>query len=163
MTKINSILKNSAFLLALTILGGSVVRAASERNVPEYNLQSGMGLKGYDPVAVFPEGGGQSTLGNPQLHLDYMGVVYSFASPEHMAMFEQNPAKYEPTYGGWCAYAMSSGSKVDIQPQLFTIHGNRAHYFVGARAKQNFDRELADHESKADANWKQISGEDPRF
>jgi hypothetical protein len=58
---------------------------------------------------------------------------------------------------------MASGTQVDIEPQYFTIHGNRAHYFVSARAKRNFDRDITGFEARADNNWKQISGEEPRL
>lgn len=150
----------TALLMMVTF---STANAMGVRNVPEYNLQNGLGLKGYDPVAVFPEGGGAAMMGQSQFGLDYMGVMYYFSSAENMKAFMANPEKYEPTYGGWCAYAMANGSKVDIQPTIFTINGNRAHYFVSSRAKSNFDRDVADHEQRADSFWKQFSGEDPRL
>ncbi len=137
--------------------------AQANRNPAAYNLQSGVGLKGYDPVAVFPEGGGQAAMGNPEIRTEHLGVVYHFASTENQSIFATNPEKYEPTYGGWCAYAMASGSQVDIQPDLFTINGNRAHYFVSGRAKRNFDSYISGYESRADDFWKQISGEEPRL
>ena len=133
------------------------------RDVSQYNLQQGVGLGGYDPVAIFPEGGGRALVGTAEFKLENHGVIYMFSSSQNMETFKAAPAKYEPTYGGWCAYAMASGSKVPIQPTLFTIHGNRAHYFVASRAKANFDADISGYEVKADANWKQISGEDPRF
>lgn len=151
-------------LLSVFLIGLSVAQAqTTTRNVAEYNLRSQIALKGFDPVAVFPEGGGAPTPGRPELRLDYMGAIYQFSKPENLDLFVQNPDRYEPSYGGWCAYAMASGTKVDIQPQLFTLNGNRAHYFVSQRAKQNFDRDLKGHEERADRFWKQISGEDPRF
>lgn len=128
-----------------------------------YNLQNGVGLHGYDPVAIFPEGGGQPTAGNAQIRTDHAGVTYYFASEQNKNLFAQNPGKYEPTYGGWCAFAMASGSYVDVQPELYTLNGNRAHYFAAARAKRNFDRDLENLEAMADVNWKQLSGEDPRL
>lgn len=149
--------------LALSVIGPVDARAEAIRNPASYNLQNSVGLKGYDPVAVFQEGGGRPLVGQPRLRLDYMGVTYFFATAENLDAFVQNPDRYEPTYGGWCAYAMASGTQVDIQPTLFTIHGNRAHYFVSGRAKQNFDRDVAGHEARADGFWKQISGEDPRL
>lgn len=151
------------FVLSIGTLGAATAQAQMGRNVTEYNLENGIGLKGHDPVAVFPEGGGKPAVGQPAIRAEYLGVVYHFADQKNRQTFEANPQRYEPTYGGWCAFAMASGSKVDIQPHLFTINGNRAHYFVAARAKQNFDRDVAGHEGRADANWKRISGEDPRF
>ena len=145
-----------------TVQAQDQAQAQATRATSEYNLASGIGLHGYDPVAVFPEGGGKPMAGLAQFSLAYNGVTYMFANCENREMFKTAPQKYEPSYGGWCAYAMASGSKVDIQPTLFTIHGNRAHYFVAARAKANFDSEVDVYETRADANWKQISGEDAR-
>jgi hypothetical protein len=137
-------------------------QAQAIRNVAVYNLQAGIGLKGYDPVSYFPEGGGQPQVGLQNLKLDYMGVSYFFATPLNLDLFVENPDRYEPTYGGWCAYAMASGSQVDIKPTIYTIRGNRLHFFVSKRAKQNFDADVIGHEMRADGFWKQISGEEPR-
>lgn len=153
----------TALLFAVGSWTSNLALGQSVRSPAEYNLENGVGLKGFDPVAIFPEGGGKPMRGDNQLRLEYMGVTYYFATPQNLDAFVQNPDKYEPTYGGWCAYAMASGTKVDIQPQLFTVRGNRAHYFVSHRAKQNFDRDIDGYESRADGFWKQISGEDPRF
>lgn len=151
------------WLVALSIFASGAVFAQANRNVSKYNLEAGTGLKGFDPVAVFPEGGGKALKGKTEYGLTHEGVMYNFATAENMKMFAASPAKYEPTYGGWCAYAMASGSLVDIQPEIFTINGNRAHYFVSNRAKRSFDRDVLDYETRADSNWKKISGESPRL
>jgi YHS domain-containing protein len=136
--------------------------AQDGRNTAKYNLSASVGLKGYDPVAVFPEGGGEAQIGSGAFSLIHEGVIYNFANAANLQRFQQNPLKYEPTYGGWCAFAMAYGSHVDIVPQFFTIHGRRAHYFVNSRAKRNFDADIRGHEQRADANWKNISGESAR-
>lgn len=162
MTQTQSIGRILLVSLALA-LGLNLSANAQTRNATEYNLDQGIALKGYDPVSYFPEGGARPQIGKRELRLDYMGVTYYFSSPENLDLFAQNSEKYEPTYGGWCAYAMASGSKVDIQPTIFTLNGNRLHFFVSRRAKQNFDSDVVGHETRADAFWKDISGEEPRF
>jgi YHS domain-containing protein len=153
--------------LAIVVSTGLLIpvsaHAEAIRNISEYNLQMNVGLKGYDPVSYFPEGGSLPQVGTDQVKRDFMGVTYLFASVQHADLFAQNPKRYEPTYGGWCAYAMASGSKVDIQPMVYTISGNRLHFFVSRRAKQNFDSDISGHEHLADDFWKQISGEEPRL
>lgn len=136
--------------------------AQINRNVSKYNLQGDLGLKGYDPVAVFPEGGSKAVKGLMSLSLLHEGVSYQFGSQKNLNLFKANPEKFEPTYGGWCAYAMASGSTVDIDPTLFTIHGDRAHFFISSRAKRNFDSDIAGYEKRADGHWERISGEKPR-
>lgn len=142
-------------LLALAIWAFSAFA-----DIGHYNLQEGVALKGYDPVSYFPEGGGVPRVGT--LPVTFEGVVYRFADAENARLFGTDPAKYAPTYGGWCAYAMASGSQVDIDPMIYTLHGRRLHFFVSHRAKRNFDADVMGFETNADRYWKQISGEDPR-
>lgn len=137
--------------------------AQAGRNISEYNLTRGVGLKGLDPVSFFPEGGAKPLAGLETIKYEHLGVTYKFASEDNREIFISNPNKYEPTYGGFCAYAMANGEKVDIDPKFYTINGNRIHFFVSSRAKRNFDRDVEDFEVRADGHWMRISGESPRF
>lgn len=148
------------------------ISAQEGRNVAEYNLNSnGTGFVngnqsdalGFDPVSVFPEGGGIELAGKQEFALTYEGVEYLFANSKNMKTFLSNPQKYEPTYGGWCARAMVVGQKVHINTGLFTVVGNRSYFFVNSRAKRYFDRNIERNAQKADENWKRISGESPRL
>ena len=134
-----------------------------DRNNEIYNLQGELGLKGYDPVSYFPEGGGAPLEGSTDITGVYGGVTYHFANQDHKDLFFSNPTKYEPTYGGWCAWAMANDAYADINPQLFTLNGNRSHFFISQGAKARFDLSLETREQDADDFWKQESGEDPRL
>jgi YHS domain-containing protein len=148
--------------LVAALFAAAAADAQVLRNASQYNLEAGTALKGYDPVSYFPEGGAQPRQGDASLAASYRGVNYAFASPAHREIFFQSPERYEPTYGGWCAFAMASGMKVEIDPILFTRHGNRLHFFVSPRAKALFDADVARYESRADEHWRRISGEEPR-
>lgn len=141
-----------------------LVFAQKDRNVSHYNLdENKIGLHGFDPVSYFPEGGGVGLKGSAEFELEIGGAIYHFVNLENLEIFKEDHEKYEPTYGGFCAYAMSFGNKVDIDPSLFTINGNRIHFFVSKRAKKNFDEAITDFETKADGFWMKISGEAPRL
>ncbi|MCA9711685.1 MAG: hypothetical protein KDK70_37970, partial [Myxococcales bacterium] len=101
----------------------SVPRLAADAATEHYNLGSDrLGIEGYDPVAYFPEGGGVPTPGRPELTHEHQGVVYRFASEDHRARFQADPTRYEPAYGGWCAYALGkNGRLVKVDPQAFLI------------------------------------------
>jgi YHS domain-containing protein len=135
--------------------------ASPDRNVSEYNINQGLGLHGQDPVSYFPEGNSAPSRG--LVAQAYEGVTYRFINQENAETFLDRPEKFEPTYGGWCAWAMSQGSKANIDPSLYTFNGNRIHFFFSARAKRNFDNDVARYEAQADINWKNFSGEEPRF
>ena len=80
------------------------------------NLDNGIAVHGYDPVAYFAEG--KAVKGKKELGaVAYGGATYYFSSSANKDAFKKSPAAYEPRYGGWCAYAMGSeGSKVNIDP-----------------------------------------------
>ena len=101
-----------------------VQRASSD--LEHLNLNDArLALDGYDPVAYFPEGGGQAREGKAKLSVEFRAVTYRFASEKNWKTFQSDPEKYEPDYGGWCAYAMSRGDKVEVDPESFLIEEGR--------------------------------------
>ena len=64
-------------------------------------------LKGADVVAYFTQG--QYVQGSPEFRSQHQGVDFRFASAEHKALFDQNPAKYLPQFGGYCANGIVYG------------------------------------------------------
>jgi YHS domain-containing protein len=68
--------------------------------------------------------------GSKEFAVYHQGVTYYFSSAENKALFKANPAKYEPEYGGWCAYAMGkNGEKVNIDPATFKIMNGKLYLF----------------------------------
>lgn len=135
-----------------------------DRAIEHYLLEDGgVGLKGYDPVAYFPEHGDGAFKGDTAISATYGGVTYFFVSEANKQEFLSNPLKYEPTYGGWCAWGMANEGYIEIDPLVYTLHGNRAHYFLSPGAKARFDRDLERRESDADEFWESETGEQPRI
>jgi YHS domain-containing protein len=102
--------------------------APSVRSVGDWNLgEGGLALVGFDPVACFPEGGGKARKGSPEMTLEQGGAIYRFASEANRDRFRKEPARYEPAYGGWCAWAMAqeAGEKVEVDPESFLVQDSR--------------------------------------
>jgi YHS domain-containing protein len=137
----------------------------SARDVSRYSLEvtseGALALRGFDPVAVFPEGGGAAREGVTARSTVERGVLYRFASGEHEAWFQAEPARYEPAHGGWCSRAMADGQQVAADPAWFVVQQGRAFRFATAEARAAW---LADPAlvTAADARWKELSGEEPR-
>jgi YHS domain-containing protein len=124
----------------------------------EWNLsQASLAIAGYDPVSYFPEGGGKPTKGQAKYALRHDGVLYRFASKEHAAAFQKDPAKYEPQHGGWCSYAMgANGEKVEVDPTAFRLTNGQLHLFYTgwfADTREDWDEDTPSLKRKADANW----------
>lgn len=122
--------------------------------------KKGLALSGYDPVAYFPVGGGKPKKGSKDITLVQGGVTWRFASEKHRDLFKAAPKTYEPVYGGWCAYAMASGDKVEIDPKSFLIEEGRLHVFYDsffADTRKKWLKETgAVLRPKADASWKKF-------
>ena len=148
----------------------SITEPSPVRNISEYSLQEkkdNLAIKGYDPVAYFKEGGSTPTKGKKSISIRYKDVTYYFASEEHKKLFQSNPAKYEPAYGGWCAWAMSDGGgKTEINPKTFIVRDNRLYLFyngfLGNTKKMWEEHDHNELSNEADTQWKRVSGESPR-
>ena len=57
---------------------------------------------GYDTVAFFTDS--KSVNGSPLISAEYQGATYYFSSEEHKKLFTEQPEKYAPQCGGFCAY-----------------------------------------------------------
>ncbi len=94
-------------------------------------------LKGHDVVAYFTEG--RPMPGKPELASRYEGVDFRFASPEHKALFDQDPEKYLPQFGGYCAngiaYAIPWGGDADT----WKIIAGKLYIFGGRASQEAFE------------------------
>jgi len=87
------------------------------------NIKAGIALGGYDSVSYFQNK--KPIKGSQDIVTDYEGAKYQFSSQENKEIFLQNPEQYIPSYGGFCAIAMSEGSVVDANPKSYLIQDNR--------------------------------------
>lgn len=144
-------------------------KPAPVRTIKEWNIDSDtkLAIAGYDPVAYFPEGGGEAKKGDAKFELDHMGVKYRFASQENLDKFKANPARYEPAHGGWCSWAMREGDKVDIDPASFIVKDDRLFLFykgwLGNTRAKWLKGDHAGEAKEADTNWKKLAKEEPRM
>ena len=113
--------------------------------------KSGVAIQGYDPVAFFADG--KPVKGRPDLSSARDGATYHFASAEHKVLFDQDPAKYEPTFGGYCAYGVSRNKLVSIDVDAFQIVGGQLLLQYSKGVRDDFNKDQAGNLAKANANW----------
>lgn len=124
----------------------------------QYNLKEGIAIQGYDPVTYFTQN--KAIKGNKDRAVYHQGVTYYFSTQENKEAFTKNAAKYEPEYGGWCAYAMgASGEKINIDPATFKIVYGKLYLFYNKffnNTLKDWNKDETNLKSKADANWNKI-------
>ncbi|MEP6937256.1 MAG: YHS domain-containing (seleno)protein [Chthoniobacterales bacterium] len=128
----------------------------SARAEPGPNIaKDGLALQGYDPVAFFTDG--KPVLGKEEFHGSYHDATYRFASAEHQALFEKNPAKYEPQFGGYCAYGVSKGHLSPVKIDAFQIVNGRLLMQYDSEVKNAFNKDQHGNLDTADKNWPTLS------
>ena len=113
--------------------------------------KTGLAIQGYDPVAFFTDG--KPIKGKPEFPARYNGALYCFASKEHRDVFKADPTKYEPAFGGYCAYGVSRNKLVEIEVDAFQIVDGRLLLQYSKGIRGDFNRDTQGNLSKADANW----------
>ena len=135
---------------------GAILLAENQTKLKKVRLKNVI-LKGYDPVAYFNQG--KAVMGNPSITSRYNGATYLFASREDKAEFDKRPAKFEPQYGGYCAYSMSKGERHDIDPKAFHIYKGKLYVCGTPEQLKKFSANIEENRSKADQNWLKIGPE----
>lgn len=124
-----------------------------------YNISDGLGIQGYDPVAYFSQG--KAVKGSKEHALYHQGVTYHFATAADKELFKKDPSKYEPQYGGWCAYAMGAkGEKVTVDPKTFKITDGKLFLFYNKyfnNTLEGWNKDEGNLKTHADVNWKKIT------
>lgn len=119
--------------------------------------KTGTALQGYDPVAFFTDG--KPVLGKEEFHSSYHDVTYRFLSAEHQAAFEKDPAKYEPQFGGYCAYGVSKGHLAPVKIEAFQIVNGRLLMQYDSDVKQEFNKDQNANLEAADKKWPVVSAQ----
>ena len=117
--------------------------------------RDGVILDGYDPVAFFTDG--KPVLGVAGIQSTYHGAIYRFASSQHKALFDQDPMKYEPQFGAFCAYAVSVGRTAPIDVKTFSIINGRLVVQHNARAVGLWNKDPQGNLKLADKYWPAVA------
>lgn len=103
--------------------------AMAEGDNPAIYAKGGVAIKGYDTVSYWTKG--EPEEGSEEFTTEWHGATWQFASEENLNLFKENPEKYAPQYGGWCAWAMSDitkirkGKVVRSSPKAWTIYNDK--------------------------------------
>jgi YHS domain-containing protein len=153
-------MKLKTFIAAAIIVPLLITNANAQAvlRTKDFNLEKGLAIQGYDPVAYFTQS--KAAKGNKQFAASAEGVTYYFSTAANKELFVKDYKKYEPQYGGWCAYAMgATNDKVEIDPETFKIMGGKLYLFYHSwvnNTLNKWNKDEASLKSKADINWANI-------
>ena len=121
------------------------------------NPEGRLMLKGADVVAYFTQN--KYAQGSPQYRSSYQGVDFRFASAEHKALFDKEPAKYLPQYGGYCANGIVYGIPWGGDADTWKLVDGKLYIFGGRGSMDAFLLDEKANVAMADKYWKdEVSG-----
>lgn len=134
-------------LAALVSLSPLAAWAAGSVNL---NAQ-GIALHGHDPVAYFVNG--RPVKGTAEFSAKSKGAVYWFATESNLQAFQANPERYEPQYGGYCAFGVAQGAKPDIDPNAFAIVDGKLYLNLSPGVQKRWQADIPGYITQATKNW----------
>ena len=108
-------------------------------------------INGYDTVAYFTVG--KPVKGLDNLATDWMGAKWKFSSQANLDLFKGNPEKYAPQYGGYCAYGVTQGYLVKVEPDQFTIRDGKLYLNYDAEVQTKWAKDPAGYIKSADEKF----------
>lgn len=146
-------IKNLMLAAATVAAFGTATAAAAADDAGRYvNLNGGgVALHGYDAVAYFDRKA--AVKGVPAQVATYQGVRYQFADAASKAKFAATPERYIPAYGGFCAYGVARGFKVDVDPEAWSVVDGKLYLNVSKSIRTTWRKDAPRYIGKADSNW----------
>ena len=137
------------FITALLVPAGTALALD-----PVFSTYLGGAIRGYDPVAYHAEG--KPVAGKRAHRVEWKGATWSFASAENKALFEGDPEKYAPRYGGYCAWAVSQGYTASIDPDAWSIVEGKLYLNYSLGVRDQWSHDIPGNIAKGDVNWPKL-------
>ncbi len=114
---------------------------------------------GYDVVAYQTENA--AVKGTTAQFSYHEGQAYLFSSEKNRELFEKNPEKYVPAFGGFCAMGVALGKKLPIDPEAFYVVDGKTYLNVNKTVQKRWLEDVAGNIDQPKDNWSDIEHSDP--
>lgn len=138
--------------IAIVILGLVLAGCTSLGNAPVYQ-DDGVAIEGFDTVAYFEQN--KAIKGDNNYSHAYKGLIWNFSSEDNRNKFKQNPERFTPEYGGYCAYAMSKGLVVSSDPEAYTLHQGKLYLNYSFSVRNTWRKDIPGYLAKSEVNWQE--------
>jgi YHS domain-containing protein len=139
-----AIIKSIAAIMLLSVSGlaGELVNVSGASKIA---------VSGYDPVAFFTDS--KPVNGSPSITSQDRGATYFFVNEEHKKMFIENPDKYAPQYGGFCAFGVGLDKLFPVDINTWQVREGKLYLNLNGDILKKFNADFEDNLTKAEKNW----------
>ncbi|MBU2925187.1 YHS domain-containing (seleno)protein [Colwellia sp. 4_MG-2023] len=149
--KLSTIIK-STFASSALLLSSLSFSANIEVNVNDNDIA----IKGYDAVSYFTKS--SPTKGSNKYTAAYNGAIYQFSTADNRDLFQSEPAKYAPQYGGYCAMGVAMNKKFDTDPTAWHIREGKLYLNLNKDIQKQWVTDIPGYIDTAQTNWSGIKG-----
>jgi YHS domain-containing protein len=136
--------------VALPALGAQPPYNTLKGNTPAEG-RGDVAIRGYDTVAYFTQA--KAVPGNNAFVTEWMGAKWKFTSQHHLDLFKASPAQYAPQYGGYCAYGVSQGYLVKVDPEAWSVIDGKLYLNYDAKVQAIWKKDAARYIKLADSKF----------
>ncbi len=141
-------------LLLLALSGNLRIDHVTAHRADHFNLTNErVAIDYYDPISFYK---GTPRIGLKSISFTYNAVIYCFSNDENKDEFIKDFLKFEPRFGGWCAYSMTVGQKIDFDPKYSQVINDSLYLFKDNDSKIKFANEYEQLNKKAWSQWAKI-------
>lgn len=125
----------------------------------DYYHKRGVALNGYDVVSYHESK--HPSKGKPSFACVWSNVLWLFGNQDHLEKFTNEPLKYAPQYGGFCAFGVSNGYKASTKPEAFSIVDGKLYFNFAKYVKRRWLEKQSSHIESANKYWNKIKKSAP--
>lgn len=114
-------------------------------------VENNIAIRGTDTVAYFTQS--RAVPGNSKYQYKWKGANWYFSSAENRDLFVQNPEKYAPQYGGYCAYGVKKGQLAPIDPNAWSIVDGKLYLNYSKKVQELWEKDIPGNIAIANQNW----------
>ncbi len=141
----------------LTMIGLSLGHSAFAADPLIYSHKIKGAIKGVDTVAYFSlKEGDKAVVGDRNISYEYKGATWYFSTEENRQLFIEQPERYAPQYGGYCAFAVSHNFTKSIDPNRWHIVDNKLYLNFNRIANYKWAKDRDDAIVRGDTNWPNV-------
>lgn len=155
-----------AWVLALGACAPFVTQSPGQGLSPVNAIKEGedahLILFGHDVVSYFTEN--THKMGSPTIKSVYKGVTFRFSKAEHKTLFDKEPEKYIPQFGGYCANGVAYGIPWGGDADTWRIIDGKLYIFGGKGSLDAFLLDVPKNLALANKYWnEEINGSNAFF
>lgn len=148
MINLNRIKLITIAAICLAAVSSSPVFSAED---PVFSNWRNVAIRGYDTVAYHLEK--QPVEGEKEFTAEWNGAKWRFKSAENRDLFQSDPERWAPKYGGYCAWAVSNNYTASTVPEAWTIVDDRLYLNFSLSVQAQWRQDIPGNIKRGDANW----------